>query len=209
VAQQDARAEKAEKTVAQGAAGVQRSDSTRPADSIAASAKTMIAPVTSVPPSLQQQANAVLGGGRGGRVQPRNELAFSGLAASNDLTNSCWQVDSVGTRQDAETRELAPRNPQFLRFTQPVVTDMAAGPLVRRAEPPVTVSAEQARARITSVAFRRQDSTYIGEMVVPDGRIEFEFTMHGDTLRGTMRRTGVTVRYAPEPWLAVRARCPR
>jgi hypothetical protein len=53
------------------------------------------------------------------------------------------------------------------------------------------------------------DSSYVAEFVDALGRSEMTFTVAGDTLRGTMRRSAGDVRYPATELRAVRVVCPR
>jgi hypothetical protein len=53
------------------------------------------------------------------------------------------------------------------------------------------------------------DSSNVAEFVDALGRSEMTFTVAGDTLRGTMRRSAADVRYPATELRAVRVVCPR
>jgi len=143
----------------------------------------------------------------------------------------CWvQVDSAGTPvsfvYSAAEADAAARDIVALRFVAPVATDLAG---VLAGAPAMAAGVgggrggrgarEAARAlapqpRLTAVptkAFTRMlpDSSYAAEFVDARGHSEMTFTVAGDTLRGTMRRSAGDVRFPVVPFRAERADCPR
>ena len=137
----------------------------------------------------------------------------------------CWmQIDSVGTPVSfvysvADVDAAAP-GIVGLRFIAPVATDLAGAAVGGRgggrggratSELARTLTQQPRLAVVPTNAFTtiRPDSSYAAEFVDARGRAEMTFTVAGDTIRGTMRRSAGDLRFPVVTFRAVRADCPR
>jgi hypothetical protein len=153
-------------------------------------------------------------------------LALQRMSASgpaHPLLAGCWrQIDDgvLVTGRDAgglRSERVTGAVDTLLRFIGPVATDMASPP----AALPLT-AADPARrvmgggrggraaasavpaAVINAFAQRQPDSTFVAELVSGETRTRLVFSVQGDTVRGTSRRSAGDVSYPAGAFVAVR-----
>jgi hypothetical protein len=150
----------------------------------------------------------------------------SGLRIDGRLAG-CWvQIDSAGAPvsfvSPAPEMDAVARDVVGLRFIAPVATDL---PLATRmgagrgggrggragSEPSRSLAPQPRLTAMPMNATTRMlaDSSYAAEFVDARGRAEMTFTVAGDTIRGTMRRSAADVRFPVVAFRAVRAECPQ
>jgi hypothetical protein len=162
------------------------------------------------------------GGGRGGGAafgaRPLNAAATVGEQATaksiagpqiiDPRIAGCWLViDSVPSRA------------YVIKFIDPVATDVqraAARPLAERgAVVPKAAPRELSRAPVgarvehTSPRMISADSSFSAEWITGNERTTLLFTVRGDTLAGSMRRSAVDIMYPLVAVRAARVQCPQ
>lgn len=165
------------------------------------------------------------------REEPTRLTAMKTTAAMppDSVLRGCWTPVAEAARADARAQrqavsESAALRAPTLRFTAPVVTDLAGAAASAPARPPVSSLAGGGRGgrsavttsppmappiRVQNASVHVQDdSTFVAEWLHADGKTtKLSFRLKGDTLRGTTNDIIGDMVIVGAPLVAVRGSC--